>query len=507
MCAPCIWSFYIAIHILVSYENVRYGVMKREIVMVSISTQAKVGLFVLAALILLAYMSFRVGQYGFGLKNGYLISAEFENATGLERDASVRIAGVEVGRVENIALTDGKARVSMRILPSVKLVDDVKVMVRAYGILGDKFIEIIPGTKGRPTLEEGGEITRVEKQIDIDQLVRNLTNIADDVLAVTASLRKVLGGEEGAANLEGILTNTRELTANLNRVVKENDEDLKIMMTHLAQASKELEKTFIALRQISEEINRGEGTMGQLVKKREIYDNLNETLASLREITDKINEGKGTIGRLINDEKTVDALNTSLTSLDKSMEGLNKYLLKTEEFRTFLSYRGEYLFDSQNSKGYFEVKIRPKEDKFYIVGLVADPRGKRSISERTVNGVTSHIEEWDKNELLFNAEIGKRFRNLVLRGGLLESTGGIGLDYFALNDNLRLSFEAFDFDPDRRPHLKVFADYELLKHVSMTAGYDDFISDEGNESPFVGVSIFFEDDDFKYLMSSTPIPK
>jgi phospholipid/cholesterol/gamma-HCH transport system substrate-binding protein len=124
-----------------------------------------------------------------------------------------------------------------------------------------------------------------------------------------------------------------------------------------------------------------------------------------------------------------------------------------------------------------------------------------------VNGVTSHIEEWDKNKLLFNAEIGKRFRNLVLRGGLLESTGGIGLDYFALNDNLGLSFEAFDFDPDRRPHLKVFADYELLKHVSMTAGYDDFISDEGNESPFVGVSIFFEDDDFKYLMSSTPIPK
>lgn len=475
--------------------------------MVSISTQAKVGLFVLAALILLAYMSFRVGQYGFGLKNGYLVSTEFENATGLERDASVRIAGVEVGRVENISLTDGKARVTMRILPSVKLADDVKVMVRAYGILGDKFIEIIPGTKGRPTLEDGGEITRVEKQIDIDLLVRNLTNIADDVLAVTASLRKVLGGEEGAANLEGILTNTRELTANLNRVVKENDEDLKTIMTHLAAASKDLEKTFTALRQISEEINRGEGTMGKLVKQREIYDNLNETLASLREITDKINEGKGTIGRLINDEKTVDALNTSLASLDKSMEGLNKYLLKADEFRTYLGYRGEYLFDSDNAKGYFEVKIQPKEDKFYILGLVSDPRGKRSLTERTVNGVTSTIEEWDRNELLFNAQIGKRFKNLVLRGGLLESTGGVGLDYFALNDDLRLSFEAFDFDPDRPPHLKVFANYELLKHISMTAGYDDFISDEGNESPFVGVSIFFEDDDFKYLMSSTPIPK
>ncbi|HOO91245.1 MAG TPA: MlaD family protein, partial [Syntrophales bacterium] len=71
--------------------------------MSSISTEAKVGLFVLVALIILGYMSFRVGEQGFGLKKGYPVTVVFDNATGLEKDASVQIAGVEVGRVEDIS--------------------------------------------------------------------------------------------------------------------------------------------------------------------------------------------------------------------------------------------------------------------------------------------------------------------------------------------------------------------------------------------------------------------
>jgi len=115
--------------------------------MISISSEAKVGLFVLVALILLAYMSFRVGEYGFGLKKGYFVNVLFDNVTGLEKDASVTIAGVEVGRVESISLADGKALVTLRIVPDVMLEKDVRASIKTHGILGDKFIEIEPGTK------------------------------------------------------------------------------------------------------------------------------------------------------------------------------------------------------------------------------------------------------------------------------------------------------------------------------------------------------------------------
>ena len=186
-----------------------------------------------------------------------------------------------------------------------------------------------------------------------------------------------------------------------------------------------LNETVASLKEITDKINRGEGTVGKLVKDESIVDNLNETLVSMRDISDKISKGEGTIGRLVNEDETVDNLNAGLKSIEESMEGINKYLSKSEQFRTFLSYRGEYLFDKSDAKSYLDIKIQPKWDKFYVLGIVTDPRGKLTVTDSTTGGKTTRTEVWEKDELLFNLQIGKRFKDVVLRGGLLESTGGI----------------------------------------------------------------------------------
>ncbi|HPQ45489.1 MAG TPA: MlaD family protein [Syntrophales bacterium] len=509
--------------------------------MSSISTEAKVGLFVLVALIILGYMSFRVGEQGFGLKKGYPVTVVFDNATGLEKDASVQIAGVEVGRVEDISLRNGKAQITLRIFPGVKLEKDAQAKIKAYGILGDKYIDIIPGTPGGEYIQAGEDIVKTEKQADIDRLLSELGTIAGDVMTVTASLKKTVGSAEGEENLRAIIENTRTITEDLSRIVKQNDAKLNLMVDNLSEASMEMRRAFASLNNIVEKIDRGEGTIGQLVENKEAFDNLNKTLASLRDITDKINRGEGSIGKLINeggavdnleqtlaslrditdkinrgegsigklvnDEETVDNLNAGLKSIDKSMEGISTFISRADQFKTFLGYRGEYLFDSDDGKGYFDLTIRPNEDKFYILGLVADPRGKRTTTDTTVGGTTTRVEKWEKDELLFTAQIGKRFNDIALRGGIFESTGGVGVDYFAFDDKLQLTFEAFDFNNDDNAHLKAYAEYRLLKHIYLSAGWDDFISSEGNESPFIGFSIKFEDEDLKYLLGSVPIPK
>ena len=442
--------------------------------MVLISSEAKVGLFVLVALIILGYMSFRVGEYGFGLKKGYPVNVVFDDATGLEKDASVQIAGVEVGRVESISLKDGKALVTLRILPSVKLEEDTEAKIKSYGILGDKYVDIVPGTRGETYITAGGDIIITEQQADIDKLLSNLM----------------------------------DASSALNRIITQNDERLNLMIANLGEASAEMRNTFSTLNNIMEKIDRGEGTIGQLVENRDTFDNLNQTLASLRDITSKINKGDGSLGKLVNDEDTVDNLNASLKSIEKSMDGIDRYVTKSEQFKTFLSYRGEYLFDGGDGKGYFDLTIRPKEDKFYVLGLVANPRGSLTVTDTSVGGAAAkRTETWERDKLLFTAQIGKRFKDIALRGGIFESTGGVGIDYFAFDDKLQITFEAFDFDSDRNAHLKTYAEYRLLKHIYLSAGWDDFISDQGRESPFVGLSIKFEDEDLKYLLGSIPIPK
>ncbi len=490
----------------------------------SISPEAKVGIFVVVALIVLGYMSFRVGQKGFTLRSGYLVEVVFDNAAGLERDASVQIAGVEMGRVESIALKEGKALVTLRINKNVRLEKDIRASIKTHGILGDKYIEILPGSAQAGYLEEGGQIAQVERQADIDRLLHQIALIADDIKVVTGSLQTVLGGQAGQASLTDIventrqltgnlnalvrsneatiramLENTRQLTGNLNRVVSANDAKVAAVLDSLKAASREMERTFASLSDITDKVRKGEGAVGQLLTDKTTVDRLNQTIASLQSISDKINEGKGTIGKLINEEETANRLNESLA-------GINRYITKAEQFRTYLNYRGEYLFERREGKSYIDVRIQPKEDKFYLLGVVSDPRGKRKVTDRTVGGVTTRVEEWDRDSLLFNLQIGKRFKDLALRGGLMESTGGVGLDYYLWDDRFRFALEAFDFSTGRDAHLKAWAEYRLFKHLYLTAGWDDFINRD-NQSAFGGIAIRFDDEDLKYLLTTTPIPK
>jgi len=490
----------------------------------AISTEAKVGLFVLVGLVILAYMSFQVGQRGFSFKKGYLVEVEFDNASGLKADASVQIAGVEIGRVSSIRLRNGKAVVMLRIPQDVKLEKDVSAAIKTHGILGDKYIEIIPGTIGMAAMQDGERITQVERQADVDRLLNQLAAIADDVKMVSGSLSKVMGGEAGAESMASILTNMQQLTknlntvvvsneanvrttlenarlltANLNRVVDQNDEKVSQVMDNLKGATREMEKTFAALNDITDSVKQGEGTLGQLVKDKDMAVKLNKTFASLQEVSEKINSGRGTIGRLVNDEETVNNLNASLG-------GINRYINKTEAFRTHIGYRGEFLIDKSDAKSYLDLRIQSRQDYFYLLGLAVDPRGRRTVKDITTAGVTTQIEEYDKNGLLLNAMIGKRFKDIAVRGGIMESSGGAGLDLYLFRDRLKMTFDAFDFSADRKAHLKAGGEFRILKNLYLNAGWDDFISDKGNSSPYVGLSIRFEDEDLKYLLGSVPVP-
>ncbi len=489
----------------------------------ALSSEAKVGLFVLVGLIILGYMSFKVGKQDFGLRRGYAVNIPFENVAGLDKDAAVVIAGVEVGKVEAIYLRDGKAMVRIRIPERVTLGKDSAAAIKTRGVLGEKYIELVPG-KSAEFLKDNEEIIITERQADLDRLLHQFALIADDVRKMTGSLSTVLAGAEAEqsfkdiidntrkltgnldamvkgneASLRAVLDNTRQLTGNLNRVVSANDEKVAQVLDGLKNASKELEKTFASLNEIADGVKKGEGTVGHLLKDKGTAERLNRAMTSLQEIADRINQGKGTLGKLVTDEETINNLNESLA-------GLSRYVNKAEQFRTHLGYRGEFLFDKGEAKHYLDVRIQPKEDKFYILGVVSDPKGKKTLRESTTAGVTTRTEEWDKQGLLFTAQIGKRFRNLAVRGGLFESTGGVGMDYFALNDKLKLTLEAFDFAADRRVHVKTAAEYRLFKHLYFTAGWDDPFNRAGS-SPFGGFAIRFEDDDLKYLLTSTPIPK
>ena len=525
--------------------------------------EIKVGLFVLAGIIILTYMSVKVGKFDFGRKKGYEVFAYFDNASGLNIDVPVEIAGIEVGRVEDIGLERRKAKITMRIAPDTSIPSDSKAFIRTKGVLGDKFIQIIPGKPESPPIKDGERIVDTYTPTDIDQLINSIGEVALDIRKVSRSLGNVLGGKEGEDKLRQILDNITTSTASLNRIIEDNEKRISSLLINFGEFSKDIKdvsdanKEYInsividiketttqlkeaveAFSMIAKKIERGEGTLGRLIHDTTTIEDLNQTLAHLKSISEKIDAGKGTIGRLISDEETGQNLDETLASLKRVSEkidagkgtigklindekmaedlgetvtGIRDYFARMDAFRFDIDFHGEHLTRHNETKYYLNLKIQPKADKYYLLGLVSDPSGVETVTDTTITETpggtrTVHEEKRERDKLKFNAQIAKRYYDLVLRGGIIESTGGIGLDYYLFDDRFRLSLEAFDFNTDREAHLKSAVDFTFFKYLYLTAGFDDFLNDEGDSSFFIGAGLRFEDDDIKYLLTSAPIP-
>ncbi len=452
------------------------------------STEIKVGLFVLAALGMFVWMVVRLGGFHWGQPDTYNISTVFPSAVGLKPNTGVEVAGIQVGKVARIDLYDNnQARVTMAIQEGILLPMDTAAFIKSSGILGDKYVELVPGASA-DKMQPGDQIATARAASDVSDVMQQLGDIASDLKKITGPLAE---GNTGG-DLKEMVGNLKEMSERLNGLVSTNE-------AGLSETLKSLHASMTNLQEITDKINSGQGSLGMLVNSDSTVRELNESLASIRHITAKIEAGEGTLGRLVNDDATIDKIDQALTNV-------NQYLEKEEKFKVFVEYRADYLTRHDFLKSTVNLRLQPAPDRYYLLGVTGDYFGKYKRTDyHSVDG-SGHEEdymreEWQRNKLKFNAQIARRFYDVVLRGGLIESGAGLGVDYYLDEDNLRLTFEVFSGDFDHNPHLRAEASYNLWKIFYLSVGYDDFISDQHRASPYFGIGIQFNDDDLKYLLS------
>lgn len=131
-----------------------------------------VGLFVILGLAAVAYLTIKLGAGSLTTGDTYVIEARFTNTGGLNRGSSVLLAGVTVGRVEDIRLdpADYSAIVTLRIQSSVKLPTDSMASVKTSGLIGDKFVGLSPGAD-EAFLTAGNRIIMTESAVDLESLI------------------------------------------------------------------------------------------------------------------------------------------------------------------------------------------------------------------------------------------------------------------------------------------------------------------------------------------------
>jgi len=507
------------------------------------SREARVGIFVLLGLIVLTFFTFKVSKWGLIAEKGYRLTVDFDTASGLEPKSDVKMAGVPIGKVEEIQLVGNRARLVLRIKEGIRIPIDSVGSIQTQGLLGEKYVELLPGKDVQRNLPAGGQVANTLSPVNLDEMIRKLSAIGDDVKKFTDTLSSTFGSEEGKQALGDILRDVRATTAALRTVVTGNEERfgrivanidrLSADLSDISSANKEDVRATIAnLRALSDTLKSeapalvrkleemSEGISGVVGDNRE---NLKESIKNLKaasarldntldaagRVMAKIDRGEGTLGMLVND-------NSAHGSLTDTLEGINKYVRKSEQLKTFIDYHVEWQQEPSEFKHYVNLRLQPTADKYYTIGVVDDPRGKfsSSTSTVTVNGQppTVTTEEKFDDKLKISALIARKFSGLTVKGGVIESTGGLGVDYELLKNRLTVGADAWDFarkdinNKSQPPHLKLYGNYDIVKNLFVTGGVDDVLANERNlRTLFLGFGIKFADEDIKTVLGAVPI--
>jgi len=534
-------------------------------------TPLRVGIVVALAVAAFGFGLYLIGA-DFGAQRTYNVYAVFDDATGLGVRSRVQIAGIPIGQVDRVELDQrtSKAKVWLRVRKQFVLHRNATITKRSESILGDFLLDVGPGSPDQPALQDGEEIRIVIRQPSMNDVFQSLNKIAGDIGDITGNLRKVLGGTEGEDNLRTLVSRLLRISEGIERIVNQSGAKLDATLANfqsfsgdLAHLSETESGDIVAILQNTRDATREARdilkTIGQVVGSNQQQGEFKDTVKSLKtnlskldasltnvqEITDKINKGQGTVGHLINDDKlarNLDKASTQLTNLLGTPDSLKIEINERSELMIGSPGGGKFDPNVPNvltlardtaynpwTKNYFGLRIIPRPDKWYGVDIVDDPRGyTRRV--RTVNnascGATTCFPNYPtaldtittERVLKFSVYIAKRYGPISGRFGILENTGGAGIKLHLANDSLTLSADAWEFaNPLKdRPRLKLYADYRFLNHLLLSFGADDVLNRPlvdpehstrivSGRDFFIGAGVFFNDDDIKMLIAAIPI--
>jgi phospholipid/cholesterol/gamma-HCH transport system substrate-binding protein len=278
-------------------------------------------------------------------KSGYRVSASFKTAQELKKADLVKMAGVEIGRVESIVLEDGRAKVLLKIQEEYTIPTDAEAIIKFTGLMGQNFVSVEGGTVEAPKVVAGATL-KTREQPDLSAIMVKLENVASGVEGLTKSFSAesfstLLGpvtdfAKQNSAPLTAIISNMRLVSDNIaqgrgtvGRLI--NDDSLfnaaYTTVTNLQSASADL-KGFMAQAEgmitnangVIDQINAGQGTLGKLTKDEQLYLETATAMTNLREILQKINRGQGSVGKLVNDESFFKNAKLTLQKVEKGLE-------------------------------------------------------------------------------------------------------------------------------------------------------------------------------------------
>ncbi|MBX3156983.1 MAG: MCE family protein [Deltaproteobacteria bacterium] len=499
-----------------------------------------VTLAVVAAVVTVAVLFLRARVPDAKVGEGFRTYAIFRDASRLAVGSPVVIAGVRVGDITRLGIEGDVARVDMLLKDDVDIPADAFATRRADSLFGDSYIVIIPndaaGSGQGRRLKDGEPIAHVEEGGSTDNTLRTIGRALpridrglETVHEVAVDGRTYVQGpvrgrleaadrwvaEGGLANPLGrandAMRRLEEGTAKAAQAVHDAVPDLDRRLRNLDEA---VASARTRIHDANASIATG------LADARAGLDRIDPIVRDMQEVAYAIDEGKaetgpGRIGRLVNDRELADAIEDGTETLRDAAANLNY-------FKSFLGMRAEASRFSQGMRVYATAELRSRAgDKFFLVEIVRSDLGdvpNDSLSEQPGSPLFTR-RQTITDTLRFSLQFGKQFGPLALRGGIKDSTFGLGADLLFRQGRVRLSADLFgSYQPT--PRLKLAASIAIIDNMYIVAGVDDALNKPGylpvvaGNTPvpnffdevrygrdyFLGAALRFNDEDLALLL-------
>lgn len=303
--------------------------------------ETRLGIFVALAVIAAVLILEIVGGVE-RFQRGYELKASFNTAQDLKEGDRVKMAGVEVGRVEKIGLdeTNNKVLVTMKVRQNVEVRVDSVATIKFTGLLGQNFVALDFGSRGAPVASPGTLLASAE-QPDLSAMMAKIDNVATGVENLTKSftgdkIDNLLGPftdflranreplTATIANLRAVSAQIAEGKGTVGKLIYDDTlyNQASSAVSGLQDAASEIEQTVVDARKVVDQVNAGQGTVGKLLHDETLYRETTASMTNLREILQKINQGQGSIGKIVNDQDLYKNAKVTLQKLDQATEGL-----------------------------------------------------------------------------------------------------------------------------------------------------------------------------------------
>ncbi|ETS92296.1 MlaD family protein [Veillonella sp. AS16] len=389
------------------------------------TTEAKVGAFTIIGIALFIAGILFVGRIDIWAKPQMTITGDFEQVNGLKNGNQVKYSGVTIGTVSDIEITPRGVVVKMKIDESTQIPSDSTFSLGADGFLGDKYIQISPGTS--KVYLQNGDTVRGEGSDAVDKAMRSAQKLMDGTEKMLQSINNIIGdpATQGALkhslqstavmadNAVAITQNMADATAQLNAAAQQFNSD--------GNAGNDMRAILTNLKQTTERVDRMARSMESTVTDPKAQENIRETLHNTAQISARVNKLMG--GKpyqseaSVNDTEGVEVEKKHSTKIEPSIDAL--YNTNDNEFRINGRIR------AFNDKGMAEFGL-------------------------------SNIGDGTKFDLNAGKFINSKW---LVRGGIFESELGLGVDY-----NLRgpVSLSAAMYDLNHRKY-RIRSDIRLHK--------------------------------------------